>query len=557
MKKLFTLALIILSTPVLFAQVDDKNKNKDWETGGELKEVEIEIRKDRQIVLPKANRLFDKIPPRPVEQSKQTVSYNFKAFSFNTPELNPVLRPLRLKTEESSENYRGYVSAGYGNYASPYLEAFITNKHDKKKLLGAHAFYNRSGKGPVDGRNSGGGSSGFSAFAQTFSKELSFSGNAGFQNRSTHFYGYPEGMNVSRDTIEQSYSLFNLALNLANARNSDFSYQVGGDFSHLKDKFDAAESSVGLNFKGSYKISEKQLLFVGGDYSILNRKDKGVEAKARNLFQVNGYYSFYPVEDLKLQIGAIVAIENDTLDSKSFHFYPDIRATYPINDVVDFVGALTGGMEKVSLQSLSNENIWIAPAVALSHTNKVFDLQAGLRVKAASNLLLGAGLSIAALKNMYFYVNDPSDTSKFQTVYDDGATKRMNLYASVLYSHADIARVSLQGDYYGYNTSDDDIDAWHRPGYRVTFGASYNLFRKLIFNLDMIAQGNMKAYDWKAGKTITLDAAFDLNFRTEYLVSDTFSAFINLNNITSNKYQVYLNYPVRGFQAMAGVTWKF
>jgi hypothetical protein len=30
-----------------------------------------------------------------------------------------------------------------------------------------------------------------------------------------------------------------------------------------------------------------------------------------------------------------------------------------------------------------------------------------------------------------------------------------------------------------------------------------------------------------------------------------------LNNIISNKYPLFLNYPVRGFQATAGITWSF
>ena len=524
---------------------------------GEIQAVEIEIVKDRQITLPKANRYFEKIPPRPAETISPAITYSFKAFHFSTPELNPALRPLRLKAEDPVKAYRGYVSAGYGNYASPYLEAFVTNREDKKKLIGAHAYYNKSGKGPVDGKNSGSGIVGASAFAQTFSKHISFNGNIGIENRSTHFYGYPENTDVRRDTIEQAFTLFKLGLGLANASNSDFSYQLGGEFSHLADKFSAAESTVGFNVKSSYKVSDDQRIHINAEYAIINRKDEGVDAKARNLFQVNGYYSFYPVENFKLQVGAVAAIENDTLDSKKLHFYPDVRITYPLNESVDFVGALTGGMERVSLQTLTNENLWLAPAVPLYHTNKLFDLQAGIRARLGSKVLAGAGLSIAALKNMYFFVNDTTDVSKFQVAYDAGATKRTNLYASLLYTHSDIVRVSLQGDYFGYST-DEIPEAWHKPGYRFTLGASYNLFRKLIFNLDMIAQGNVKARGTEEPvETITLPVAFDLSFRTEYLVSDRLSAFVNLNNITSNKYPVFLNYPVRGFQALAGLSWKF
>ncbi len=560
----FLVALVLLAVPVLA-------QNPTWEEGKEMKEVEIEIIRSRENVVPKANRLFEKIPPRPVELLSPPITYDYKVFNFQTPELNPVARPLRLKPEESSQTYRGYVSAGLGNYSSQYLDGFITNKPDKKKLIGAHVFLNRSGKGPVDDKNSGSAHTGVAAFAQTFSKELAFGANIGIEQRSTHFYGYPEGSEVDRGDIKQAYTLFNLGAQLMNAKKSDFSYQLGGNFSFINDKFEAKESTVDLLFKGAYKINDEQAINLKADYSIINRKDVGVEAKARNLFQLNGYYSFKTQSDFYMQVGATVALENDSLDSKDFHFYPDVKLTYALNDVVDFVGSLSGGMEKVSLQTLSNENIWLAPSIATFHTNKKFDLNAGIRAKLGGKILAGAGISFAALENMYYFMNAPVsigtgfDQSKFFVNYDLGTTKRTNFYASLLYTYSDVAKFSLQGDYYAYSvddmyaaTSTNDLnEAWHKPTYRITAGASYNLYKKFIFNLDMIAQGGMKAYDWDTEETIDLDAAFDLSFKTEYLISDTFSAFVQLNNIASNKYPIFYNYPARGFQAMAGITWKF
>jgi hypothetical protein len=541
---------------ILVFAVSSIQAQQEW-GDGEIKAVEIEIIKDRLITLPKANRLFEKIPPRPAEPIKPEITYSFKAFNFTTPELSPIMRPLKLKQEDPTKVYRGFVSGGYGNYASPYLEAFITNAENKKNLIGAHAFLNNSGKGPVDGKNSGSGNMGVSAFAQTFSKEISFKGNVGLERRSTYFYGYPKGTEVKRDTIKQAFTAFNLGLGLANARNADFSYKLDGNFAYVSDMFQAKETGVDLSFKSAYKISEEQLIHLKADYNILSRKDEGVEAKPRNLFQVNGYYTFYPIENLKLHVGATVAAETDTLLDKSIHVYPDVRVTYPLNDAIDFVASLTGGVENVSLKSLASENLWLAPAVTLSHTNKTMDLQAGVRARLGGKVLAGAGISIATLKNLYFFVNDPLDASKFQVVYDDGTTKRMNLYASLLYTHADIFKVAVQGDYFSYST-DEIIEPWHKPGFKLTTSVSYNLFKKIIFNVDVLAQGNMKAPDPEANnKAIKLDNAFDLNFRIEYLMSDSFSVFVELNNITANQYPAYLNYPVRGFQGLGGITWKF
>jgi len=120
----------------------------------------------------------------------------------------------------------------------------------------------------------------------------------------------------------------------------------------------------------------------------------------------------------------------------------------------------------------------------------------------------------------------------------------------------------LRGDYFGYST-DKVSEAWHRPTYRVSFISSYNIYNKILLDVDFILQGGMKALSieppFSSGvfKTITINPAADLNVKASYVVSPQFSFFVKANNILDNQYQVYLYYPVRGFQALAGLTWSF
>lgn len=532
-------------------------KINNWEGDGEIESMEIEIVKDRQITLPKANRNFEKIPPKPSDASiKAPVAYDFRSFSFQAPQINPVVRPLKLKPENPSNIYAGFLRIGYGNYASPLLEGYINNKRDKNKLYGARFYHHSSGKGPVDGKNSGSGNTNLSVYGRSLSDALALSGNIGFENRTTHFYGYPQGEPVGKDSLKQSFNLIKLGGELTNSRNSDFSYKLGANFSHLSDKYNARESEVGLTFKTDYEIDDDSRIDLKADYTVISRKDSQVDAKARSLFTVAPSFEFLPIEDLKLSIGLIAAFENDTIDSKSIHVYPNFKATYPLSPSVDAVGYISGGMDKVSLQSLSNENMWLAPNVAVFHTNRVLDFGAGLNARLGNKVSAHAGLSTALLKNWYSYINRPEDPSKFITVYDQGTVRRNNLYVALSYVQSELAKFMVRGDFYGY-AADDQPEVWHRPTTKLTANASINVYQKLIFTADIIAQGGMKARDPETGATVKLDGAFDLNFKAEYLFSPSFSAFVQLNNITSNKYPVFLNYPVRGFQALAGITWSF
>ena len=546
------LTLLLLSTSSLA-----QDPKKDWPTDGEIENVEVVIEKEREVTLPQADRNFEKIPPRPSEPIKPPITYDFKSFSFQAPLINPQIRPLKLKQQEPSTIYGGFLRVGYGNYASPLLEAYYNTRKDKNKLIGAHLYHTSSDKGPVDEQNSGSGSSGISVFGRSFTKGISLSGNVGYENRTTHFYGYGPGVEVDASDIKQSFSLFKLAGALSNAKNSDFSYKLGAGASFLGDKYDAKETEFDIEFSSAYELDEDSKINVKGDYYYINRKDKNVGKNGRSLFVVSPSYAFRPIEDLKLSVGIIAAFENDTIDSKSAHIYPDITASYPISPSVEAVASLSGGMEKVSLQSLSYENMWLAPNIPIFHTNKTFDLNLALHAKLGSKVSAHSGFAIANLKNWYYFVNTDADQAKFNTVYDGGSgTKRANLYGAVSYVQSEIAKFMLRADLYRYSTSRLE-EAWHRPTYKVTATAFYNLYQKFLFNLDIIAQGGMKGQEPITKNVVKLDAAFDLNFKTEYLFSQSFSAFVQLNNIASSKYPVYLYYPARGFQLMAGITWSF
>ena len=553
MKIAILLVLVFLFQNV-FAQ-------EDWEKTGDLEDVEIEIVKERQITLPPASRNFEKIPPRPAETARPSFNYDFQPFSFQASQINPAIRPLKLKQEASSNVYGGYLSAGYGNYASPYLEGFINSRRDRNKLVGAHGFLRHFGNGPVDGKNSASGSSGVSIYGKAFSDFISLSAEAGFENRFTHFYGYAPSDNVEDidpDDIRQAYNIFSLKGELSNTKNTAFAYRLGGKFSYLSDHWEARESEVNFDFSSSYKIDEESAIALAADYSLINRKDSTTEATPRSLFSINPRYEFYPVEDLKLSAGIVAAFENDTIDGKSVHAYPDLRASYPLTPSVEITASLTGGMEKVSLQSLSNENLWIASNIPIFHTNKLLDLQAALHTKIGNKISVNGGFSLATLKHLYFFRNMEEDPSRFIVEYDD-VTNRTNLFASLGFAQTEAFKFLVRGDVYSYSTDIDE--AWHRPTYKVTGETSVNVSNKFLVDVNLIAQGGMKAYDVltdvASERIVTLDPAFDLNVRTEYLFSGSFSIFAEFNNITSKQYPLFFNYPVRGFQALGGLTWSF
>lgn len=538
---------------------------------GEIPNVEIVITKDRQVTLPPATRTFEKVPPRPAEPIKPEIIYDFKNVSFNASDYNPSIRPHKLKSPAIDKLNNNYISAGFGNYSSPYLEGYITNKRDKNKYYGAKLFHRSFGSGPVGDGNSASGNTEIRLFGKAFSRVVAVGGTIGYDNRAAKFYGVFPGMSAA-PVISQSYSIVSLSANVENVVAKDFNYNLTGGFSYLKDDRNSSETEISLDLKSNLKVANEKFIDLAGDYTLMNRSFSS-SPRARHLFRVMPSYTFSPIENLNLKVGLTAAFQNDTLGSvKNVNLYPDVRASYNLTENIQAYAGLTGGIDRVSLHTLSRENAWLDENVILNHTNRTFEFLGGLNGKLGSSVAFQTGLSFATLKNLYFYQNDlykglvtPSTTNhpeRFVVTYDDAT--RTNLFAELAYAKTALVRLSLRGDYFAYST-DKIQKAWHRPAYKLNFSGSYNIYNKIQLVADLTLQGGMKANSMEFKDNVTgyvnsvvdLPAATDLNLKVSYSLSDQVHIFVQTNNVLGSQYQTYLYYPVRGFQALAGFSWSF
>ncbi len=540
-----------------------------WEKegAGEIKDVQYEIIVNKKITLPRAARNFEKVPPRPFEPIKPAITYESKNFRFVTPDYKPVIRPLKLKQEELSKVYGNYLSAGFGNYASFFLEGSMTTKRDKNKFLGAHAYNRTFGKGPVAEKNSAASTLQVQLFGKTIGKDITLSGDANVESRGTYFYGYNPVVEVDRNKIRQVYSEYSLNAGIENTKVNDFNYSLKGGFSYLRDHYNASESEVSMLFNSNYKINETNKFLINADYFLITRKDSLFNGTPRHLLRIKPSYQFTPIENLLVTAGLNVALQNDQYaGSKDIHVYPNVKAQYSLSPSMELYGIVTGDIDKVNLHTLSAENLWINSNIPIAHTNRALEFRGGLVGKIGRKIAVGAGFSLAALKNYYYYLNvrdnvNPAGSSvgtpvdKFNVVYDRD-TKRLNPFAEISFAQAETFNIALRGDYFTYGT-DVLPEAWHRPTYRISATSRLNLYDKISLEAGFLAQGGMKALDPVSNLIVSLDPAFDLNVKARYFLSKQFSAFVQMNNILSNKYPLYLSYPARGFQVLGGVSWSF
>ncbi len=108
-------------------------------------------------------------------------------------------------------------------------------------------------------------------------------------------------------------------------------------------------------------------------------------------------------------------------------------------------------------------------------------------------------------------------------------------------------------------TLDSLSTAWQKPAWEADFGVQWMPLERWSFNAGLQLRSEMKALLINNGveSIETLTQATDLSLGVEYRFSNTFSAYVQVNNLLNQSYMRYYNYPVQGLQVHAGIRIRF
>lgn len=550
MKKTIALLWFILAGANLLIAQDE------WGEARELEDANVIIEKDMVIELPKANRKFEQAPPLPVKTSdNQSMSYDFQDYMMNLSPPNPQIRVYTIKEDPLDKLYGNYLKLGLGNYLTSYGEFFSNNKRNEKYSMGLHARHLTSLHGPVDGRNSGTSNNELAWFGKIFASPATLSGGIKYFRDAYHFYGYRPGTEIKRDTLKQVFNggILNLGLR-DNFVDSDISIKLDMDFRYIRDKFTATEQQFNANFLLGFQLSDELSAGIQSDLLLSQYANAG--ALNRNLYRIKPSFSYKIDDILSVSAGFNVVYENDTThNNENMRFYPFAEAAYNLTDDIQAYGKIGGDIMANTYYGMVQENPYLEQNAGILHTNKIIELAGGIKGSFFNNLAFDGGFSLGNYKNMYFFVNDPADTAKFAIIYDRGNVSLLNLYGELSLNTTETFRLSLRGDYYGYDVGPAVGEAWHKPKYKLGLSGYYNIYDKIALTSDWHIMGGMKGLI--GDRTIRLDKIADINLKIDYLFSERFAAFLSFNNILSKNYELYLNYPTQGLLVLGGISYSF
>ncbi|SHO60368.1 hypothetical protein [Algoriphagus zhangzhouensis] len=538
---------------------------------GEVQDQEFVIRKDRVLTLPVQPRVYEKLPVLPQPKGMSDFIYSINFHEINLPPVQLETEPVqKVYRPERMDLYPGYLKAGYGNFASPLLEARFMATEVIDWNYSIDLQHQSFGKGPVLDEQSKESHTTFGGSASYFLDQVEVFGGLRWNQDSYAFYGM--------DTTGYNNPLVDWAGIPDNVLNTikveggirdiektgPFSYEAKLNYRNFKDSYSARESEFGVNALGKFRPADDWLGKVGVSYYFTNPVGENFEEN--RMFLAIRPEVGYSYEAFQFSAGLNIISEDDVIEGKSsdFHIFPNLKASYQFAEEFGFFGEFSGDVQRNTYYSFVMENPYLGPDQQLLNTVNNYKIAGGIEGQFQGNFHYKAGIDLSRYNQYYFFVNSLADSARFDIVYDEKVSV-YNLNAELGFKFSDIYSLGSRLDMYQYDLSEQEA-AWHRPTWKLAINNQVTPVEGLIVQANVMIMGGLKARGEVMDPTdsfytpptvVNLKTIADLQLKVDYGITERFGVFAVGNNLMNGQNMRWNNYPVRGVQLIGGAWLKF
>ncbi|MEO8085387.1 MAG: hypothetical protein ABI763_01130 [Bacteroidota bacterium] len=572
MKK-YIISIVVLNLVAFYSFAQDK----------ELGDKEYVIMKDYKPVLTESNKISDSPEGDTSYSNPPKMNYTIEPKKLETNFEAGVIRAVKIKEEPIAKLYHSLVKLGLGSYNAYTGELFYNSLRSKTGQVGVHLKHFSSRPIPLQGRTGLYSNNLGEVYGKYFLDNATFSSSLGYERDVFHYYGFygihneiDSVITTKPDATKQRFNNFNFKAGIiSNWVNDDhINYDATFQFNGLNDKFGVSENDFNV-WGGASKAFDENLLGLGLNFDYFKKQAADFEKfdlnsnAGRYIVTINPHFT-RDFDRIHLNVGFNFSLEHNS-GPVSAHFYPDVNVSVPIAEHIVYIFAdVTGGLQKSTYKTLTDENPFTIPSVKLLH-NQSNDLilDGGLKGNFSSQVSFNIMAKYTKMTNMVLFVNDTalyvegSDSTihnnMFNIVYDEG--KVFDIHAEVAYRNNEKLSIALAYDYLSYETSVEK-KAWHKPNSEARLMVKYNLKDKIQANVTFLAAGSQYARSFNTDSipqvvAVKLKGYYDFNIGLEYRYNKVLSFYFNMNNLFFTRYEQWYGYPSEKFNLMGGLTYSF
>ncbi|MFC3414791.1 TonB-dependent receptor [Algoriphagus hitonicola] len=534
---------------------------------GEVQDQEFVIRKDRVLTLPTQPRIFEKLPVLPQPKGLSDFNYQVNFYDLNLPPVNLEATPVeKVYRPERMDIYPGFLKAGYGNFASPLIEARLMASEIYDLNYSAYLKHQSFGKGPVLAEQSKESHSSAGGAVSYFLDQVEVFGGLNWAQDSYSFYGIDTS--VVNDPNLEFMGIEGNVLNTIRfeagirdiEKTGPVSYEAKLNFRNFKDSYLVVENELGVQAKGTFRPADNWTGTVGLSYFMTTPEDEDYDLN-RTYLGIRPKVS-YQYEDFLISAGINIISENDSLPDKAsdFRIFPNLALSYQFAEEFGFYGEFSGDVNRTTYHGFVLENPFLGPSTRLLNTVNNYKVAGGIEGQVQGIVNYKAGIDVSRYNNFHLFVNSPTDTTRFTLIYDDQVNV-VNINAELGLQLTDQYQLNSRLDLFSYAMNTQE-EAWHRPTWVLGINNQITPLDQLLVQANINVMGGIKARratlpTTEVFQTVNLKTIADLQLKADYKITDKFGIFAEGNNLLNGRNERWLNYPVRGVQLIGGAWLKF
>jgi len=538
------------------------------------------------------------------ELQKPTFNYNIKSEPIvNAFSVNP-LKAASIASAPKEETGYGLVRAGIGNYNKPYGELFFNHLPSKKSIFGIHAMH-ISSHSKLDLEGGDRVDAPFSKnlaeiYYNQFLQKSVLSFIADFNHDGFNYYGYPidpvpsplleENQTINYFGTKQAFTKGGITVKLSNPSlemndpffGFDFDYHYFGNKTGQNEHLGKLMAHIQKPFNFG-----TGLLDIGGTFvqanNILNRASQIIDSRQQSWLQVNPAV-YFERKIFNATIGLKSWYVTDKDVDAQFKSTPNVLLNFmPVKNIIKLYAGIDGNFINNHYSKIAYENPFVDPEHDVLNSFEKIRYFGGFDGKFSAKTNFKIGVDYSKIDNQpLYYLHEytlfdpdinPNPTvvdNDFRILYDDLKLLKFNL--EVIHRSSDKFDLLLSGNYYVYKLN-DQTEAWNMPDWDANLSIGYKITERLSVSTDFYLIGTRKALlietlfekddplsstpPIPTLKSFNLDAAFDLNARGNFKITEKFSVFAQLNNFGLQKYQRWFGYRVQSINMLAGVSYAF
>jgi len=552
----YTLFLSLFSLSVLTnAQVknDQNPPAKQPAAAGTLLE-EIEVVRPYKPVLADAVKIRRNPDMNTVAAFKPVLTYIIidKKLDLNTNIKE--LQAQKMADELPALLSNNYIKAGAGNLNTALGEIYISTGKDEALQAGAFIKH-LSQKGSMELQQFS--KQEFGLFGRSITDDYALSGKLIYDRNTSNFYGFDPLSAVAADMSKLRFSTIGGEAELVSkySKNSSYNYFANINAYQFSNIEDARESSLLL--RGSLNKEVKQTNFgVNTSIDLTSTKDQSYQF-SNNILRANPYIKL-KAKGFNLDLGANIVQEFGT--QSRLNIFPAVFAELPIilGYATIFAG-VNGDVLKTNLRDLAFENPYLNKNITIKNSLEKMNIYGGVKGNASAEFGYKIMAWYKTIDDLQLFVNSPTLTNRFETVYDNGESNILGLEGEINVKASEFLNLNGKAQLLNYTLASEK-EAWFKPSLRLMSNAKFQINRKVIVDAEVLFQDNVYARVNGTPGTFaskSIDGFIDLSAGAEYKVTSKIGVYIRANNLLGQQYQRFLYYPRLGINVLGGVNYAF